>query len=49
MGKLIYSGINYNIIKYDDFTIEQKNGVRVTTFSNYEKAKKYIEKIDISK
>lgn len=46
MSKVLYKGKNYDIVKYNDFTIEQKNGVRIITFNNYTKAKEYLDKID---
>ena len=46
MGKLIHEGIKFDIVKYTDYTIQQKNGVRITTFNTYEKAKSFLDKID---
>jgi hypothetical protein len=46
MGKVIYEGKTYNIVKYDGYTIQQKNGVRVSTHKQYDMALKQLRKLE---
>lgn len=47
MGSIIRFGKGYNVVKYGtDYTVEQLNGVRVSTHGNYTKAYKAWLKLE---
>ena len=46
MGRVIYSSKVYDIVKYNGYTVQQKNGVRVSTHKQYDKALKALRRLE---